>query len=383
MKFKEFIKGQGAIASIFMGVFYAVCMLGIFLVGYTAIPGNIDRLPIAIINDDAGDFGKTIEESLMEQLPFKDIDTDISNEDALEKLSDTDLALVIHIPATFSEDLQSGKVASKIDFTYNEATATASSSSVAQIAATINNQLNANFAEQTAAGMFEGLQVPKEQAAEMAKQIEASYEGNITVMNDIADGMHNNMLPMFLTMALYVGAMIAGMQLVGSFRLNRGKASKTRLFTYMQMTAIIIGIVAGVISTAIAIGITEIDKDMFFQIWGQQILVYWVCFNFTAITVFLLGEGGMILNIPILLAQTIANGATIAYAMMYAPFQWLAHITPMYYSVQASYAGLYGSNDMFPYILGLFAVGIVSMLINILIAWKLHKPLPVEVVEDK
>lgn len=378
MKFKQFIKGQGAIASIFMGVFYAVSMLGIFLAGYTAIPGNIDRLPIAIVNDDAGEYGKTIEKSLIKQLPFKEIDTDISNNKAQEKLSDTDLALVIHIPKTFSADLQSGKTTSKIDFTYNEATATAASSSIASVAKTINDQLNANFAEQTAVGMLQGMQIPEKQAKEMAKQIEASYEGNIKVMNDVPDGMHNNMLPMFLTMALYVGAMIASMQLVGQFRANRNKASKKRLFVYMQLTAVIIGIIAGAISTGIAIGISDISSDAFLKVWGQQILVYWACFNFTSIMVFLLGDGGMVLNIPILLAQTIANGATVSYAMMYAPFQWLAHVSPMFYSVQAYYSSLFGSNATAPFILGLLAVGVGTMLINMLIAWKLHKPHMVE-----
>lgn len=374
MKFKQFIKGQGAIASIFMGVFYAVCMLGIFLAGYTAIPGNIDRLPVAIVNDDAGEYGKTIEKSLVKQLPFEEIDTDISNKKAEEKLSDTDLALVIHIPETFSADLQSGKTTSKIDFTYNEATATAASSSIASVAKTINDQLNANFAEQTAVGMLQGMQIPEEQAKEMAKQIESSYEGNIKVMNDVPDGMHNNMLPMFLTMALYVGAMIAAMQLIGQFRENRNNASKKRLFAYMQITSLIIGVVAGVISTGIAFAVADVDNSLFMQVWGQQILVYWACFNFTSIMVFLLGDGGMVLNIPILLAQTIANGATVAYDMMYAPFQWLAHISPMFYSVQAYYSNLFGNNPTSPFILGLLAVGVGAMLIDMLIAWKVHKP---------
>lgn len=374
MKFKQFIKGQGAIASIFMGVFYAVSMLGIFLAGYTAIPGNIDRLPVAIVNDDAGEYGKTIEKSLVKQLPFKEIDTDISNKKAQGKLSDTDLALVIHIPESFSKDLQSGKTTAKIDFSYNESTATAASSSIASVAKTINDQLNANFAEQTAVGMLQGMQIPEEQAKAMAKQIESSYEGNIKVMNDVPDGMHNNMLPMFLTMALYVGAMIAAMQLVGQFRENRNKASKKRLFAYMQITSLIIGVIAGVISTGIAFAVADVDNSLFMQVWGQQILVYWACFNFTSIMVFLLGDGGMVLNIPILLSQTIANGATVAYDMMYAPFQWIAHISPMFYSVQAYYSNLFGSNATTPFILGLLAVGVGSMLIDMLIAWKVHKP---------
>ena len=190
--------------------------------------------------------------------------------------------------------------------------------------------------------------------------------------------MHNNMLPMFLTMALYVGAMIAAMQLVGAFKANRGKATKTRLFVYVQVTAIIIGILAGLISAAIAFGINDVSGEMFIQIWGQQILNYWVSFNFTATVIFLFGEAGMLLNIPVLLFQTIANGATLSRDLMYAPYEWASYISPMYYSVQAYFANIFGSTSVSPYLIGLTLVGLVAMLINIAIVWIFHKPLQVD-----
>jgi hypothetical protein len=71
MKFTQFLKTKGATATIFMGIFYAIAMLGIFLPGYTSIPGNIDKLPIAIVNDDAGEYGAMIADQLQENLPFK------------------------------------------------------------------------------------------------------------------------------------------------------------------------------------------------------------------------------------------------------------------------------------------------------------------------
>lgn len=380
MKFREFLKSQGARSSIFMGIFYAVCMLGIFLPGYTAIPKNIDQLPIAIVNDDKGEAGAQIVESLTEQLPFKKIETEISNKEALKDLGDNEFALVIHIPESFSADLQNGDVSSSIDFTINEAGATVVSSSMDQVVSQISSQLSTQFSQQTAEGILMNLNVPKEQAQELADKIQNSFVGNVKIMNDMPAGMHNNMLPMFLTMALYVGAMIAAMQLVGAFKANRGKASKTRLFIYVQLTAIIVGLLAGVVSAGIACGINDLNGEMFFKIWGQQILNYWACFNFTAIVVFLIGEAGMILNIPILLVQTIANGATISRDMMYAPYEWASHITPMYYSVQAYFANIFGSTSVSPFLLGLALVGLVAMLINIVIVWFFHKKLPVSEV---
>lgn len=378
MKFTEFLKGKGAGSAIFMGVLYAVCMLGIFLPGYTAIPGNIDKLPIAIINDDAGAFGESIAENLVEQLPFKKIETEISNKVALKDLEDNKLALVIHIPKTFSADLKNSDVTSSIEFTLNEAGATVVASSMNQVVSQINAQLSAQFSEQTAESILMNFNVPEKQAKEMADTIENSYVGNVVTINDIPDGMHNNMLPMFLTMALYVGAMIAAMQLVGAFKANRGKASKTRLFIYVQVTAIIVGVIAGLVSAIIALGINDLSGDLFMKVWGQQILNYWVCFNFTATFVFLIGDAGMVLNIPVLLLQTLANGAVMPREMMYAPYEWASHISPMYYSVQAYFASLFGSTSVSPYLLGLALVGLVAMVINIVIVCFVHKPQPIE-----
>ncbi|QTD41832.1 YhgE/Pip domain-containing protein [Sporosarcina sp. Te-1] len=374
MKFTEFLKSKGATSSIFMGIFYAICMLGIFLPGYTSIPKNIDQLPIAIVNDDAGQFGEQIEESLAGQLPFDNIKTDVTNKEAMQELEDNDLVLVIHIPKTFSSELQNNEGPSSIDFTLNEAGATVVSSTMNQVVSQINSQLQQQFSQQTAEGVLMNFNVPEEQAKELAEKIENSYVGNVVTINDIPNGMHNNMLPMFLTMALYVGAMIAAMQLVGAFRANRNKATKTRLFIYVQLTAILIGVIAGLVSTGVAFGINDLSSDLFLQVWGQQILNYWVCFNFTAIVVFLIGEAGMVLNIPILLVQTIANGATISRDMMYTPYEWASHITPMYYSVQAYFANLFGSTNVSPFLMRLAAVGLVAMLINIIIVWLFHKP---------
>ncbi|AGX06792.1 MULTISPECIES: YhgE/Pip domain-containing protein [Bacillus] len=381
MKFTQFLKTRGAIASIFMGIFYAAAMLGIFLPGYSAIPGNVDQMPIAIVNEDAGTYGAQIAGQLQENLPFKEIETDISNKQAIKDLNHNDLALVVRIPETFSADLQKGEGSTGIDFTINEASATTVSSTMKSVVGEINNQLRSQFSQQTAQGVLMNFNLPEDQAAEMAKKIETAYSGNVISINKIPAGMNNNMLPMFLTMAGYVGAMIGAMQLVAAFRESRGKASKTRLFLYVQLTALLIAVVSSAVAVGVAYLVNEPSGDLFFGIAGQQILNYMVCFNFTAVLVFLIGEGGMVLNLPILLMQTLANGATISREMMYAPFQWMSHISPMYYSVQAYMANMYSSISPSPYLWSMAAVGGAAMLINIAIVAFLHKPAPVVIPE--
>ncbi|MEK4029816.1 ABC transporter permease [Pseudobacillus sp. FSL P4-0506] len=373
MKFIQFLKTKGAIAAIFMGIFYSIAMLGIFLPGYSAIPGNVDKLPIAIINEDTGAYGAKIADQLQENLPFKKIETNLTNSQALKDLEKNDLALVVRIPETFSADMQKGKTASSIDFTINEAGATVVSSTMKSVVTEINNQLSEQFSQQTAQGVLMNFNVPEKQAAELAKKIETAYVGNIVTVNKMPDGMNNNMLPMFLTMAGYVGAMIGAMQLVGAFKSSRGKASKTRLFLYVQLAALLIAVVSSFLAAGVAYLVNQPSGDLFFGLLGQQILNYMVCFNFTAILIFLVGEGGMVLNLPILLIQTLANGATLTRDMMYLPYKWMSYISPMYYSVQSYFANLYGSISPNPYIWSMIAVGAVALLINIAIVAFLHK----------
>lgn len=378
MKFKQFLNLQGFKASIFMGIFYAIAMLLIFLLGYSALPGNMDELKVAIINDDAGESGSQIAEQLTESLPFK-IDTELTNEKALDKLGDNKYALVIHIPETFTENAQKGESA-QIDFTVNEASATMVSSAMSSVVTEINNQLSTSFSTQTAHGVLLNMNVPEEQATAIAEQIETAYVGNYVIMNDVPDGMHNSMLPMFLTMACYVGAMIAAMQLVGAFNLSRGKASKVKLFTYVQGSALIIAVVSTIFALIVAFSIADLDTSIIFKLAAQQILLYMAAFNVCAIFTFLIGEAGMIINIPVLLSQTIANGATMPREMMYGFFNFVSHISPMYYSVQSYYAVMFGSTEQSPFLWGLVAVAAGAMIINMIIVRFVHKDVPLDVI---
>lgn len=381
MKFKQFTKHQGFGASVFMGIFYAIVMLFIYLIGYSASPGNMNKLKIAIVNDDAGELGEQIAKQLGDSLPFN-IELDDTNEKALQKLDDNKIALVIHIPEDFSANVQKGDTA-EIDFTVNEATPSIVSSSMHSIVNEVNEQFSASFSMQMAQRILMNMNVPEEQAIAMAQQIENAYVGNYIIKNDVPEGMQNTMLPMFLTLASYTGAMIAALQLIQAYRSNRGKASRFKLFGYVQLSAFIIAIVSSIFELISAYLITDLNTAIVFKVAGQQILLYMAAFNVCAIFTFLLGQTGAILNIPLLLLQSIANGATMPREMMYGFYEVVSYITPMYYSVNSYYAVMYGSTKQSPFIFGLLAVGIGTLLINLLIVTFLHKrePAPKRIVE--
>ena len=205
--------------------------------------------------------------------------------------------LVIHIPRDFSSNLKSEKGTAGLDFKVNDASPTMISQSMDSIGSEINSQLSKQFSNQTTEGVLKQAKIPDEQMDGLIKQINASYSGDINHINKMPSSMNFKMLPMFLTLAGYVGAMIGAMQLVSAFKENRHRASKTKLFIYVQLTALIIGLASSVISLGIAYLVNDLEADKFLSIFGQLVLNYWVSFNFTAIVVFLIGQAGMILNI--------------------------------------------------------------------------------------
>lgn len=367
MNFKQFLKTKSAIGAIFMGIFYAAALLTIFLPGYKAIPANMSELKIALVNDDQGEYGSNITSQLKESLSFKTIDTDLSNKEALKALEKNEYALVIHIPENFSADAQSGN-GTGIDFTVNEASPSSVSSLMQSVVADINNQFSTTFSQQTAQNILLQFNVSEQQAADLATKIENAYTGNYVIMNDIPAGSENTMLPMFLTTAAYVGSMIAATQLVALFRKHRTEVNRVRLFIYVQATALLIGVLAMTAEVTISYIITDINPDVLWKVALQQILLYLTSFNVCAIPIFLLGESGAILNIPILLIQTLANGSSIPRDMMYWPYELVSYITPMYYSVQAYITTMYGSASPAPHILGLVGVLAGALVINILLA---------------
>ncbi len=64
-------------------------------------------------------------------MPFN-IERDDTNEQALQKLDDNKIALVIHIPQDFSANVQEGETA-EIDFTVNGATSSVVTSTMKSI----------------------------------------------------------------------------------------------------------------------------------------------------------------------------------------------------------------------------------------------------------
>jgi len=367
LRFSKFLKHKAVIGAFFMAIFYQIIMVGSFIPGYSAIPKNTDKLPISIVNDDA-QYGKTIQTQLKKELPFKDINTKQTLKESKKSLNDRDVQLIIHIPKDFTAKLQQGKENPKINFYVNEANPAVVTSTLNIVVDRIGGQLNQQFSESKAKGIFASLNVPEKQADAFAKSVGNSLDTNLVSINKVPDGMHNQMAPMFITMVSYVGAMIASMMLAGAFQAAKTKVSKWKAYGYMQLSTVLLAIIAPVVGLAIVYLVQGYGGETFMQLWGHHALQMFVSLQFTLIFSFLLGQVGMLVNMPLLLIQTIAGGAVMTREMMYWIFEKISYISPMYYSIQADFSILFGGGKLSVYEWQLACVGIVALLINTLTA---------------
>ncbi|MGP3785002.1 hypothetical protein [Paenibacillus sp. 1A_MP2] len=154
------------------------------------------------------------------------------------------------------------------------------------------------------------------------------------------------MAPMFITMALYVGAMIYSMQSVGGLRSLQQQMGKWKAFFSLRLVNLLISLIAPLIAIGIYFMVQGYGMETFMKLWLLHSVQLFVCIEFTSIFIMLLGQGGMLINLPILLSQTIANGTTMPPEMMPGYFKFMSHITPMFYSTHLDYNILFGGENL-------------------------------------
>ncbi|CDN44834.1 MULTISPECIES: YhgE/Pip domain-containing protein [Paenibacillus] len=359
---KAFLKNKMIMSGVFMIVFYQIIMIGIFMSGYSAVPKNLPDLTVAIVNEDPQSGAKFVEQ-LKEQLPFHVV-TDASLDQAKQQLEDREIPFIMHIPADFTGKLSAQGEQAKLDFFINESNPATVTSSMHSVANQVSSSIIAQIQSQSFEGLLQGMKMPADQSKQTVESIMGKVETNIVSTNPQPAGTHNQMAPMFLTMASYVGAMIYSMMSIGTLNQLKGRMGKWRAFGALQGVNALLSLIAPLVGLAVYFSVHGYGAEAFLQMWMVHALEMFVAITFTSLFCLLLGQAGMIVNLPILLTQTIANGAVVPREMMPAYFEWFSYISPMYYTVHLDYNVLFGGGRTAEYLLGLGLVGLGALIVN-------------------
>ncbi|WP_339844209.1 ABC transporter permease [Paenibacillus sp. FSL W7-1088] len=359
---KNILKHGGVKAGIFMIVFYQIVMLTVFMSGYSVIPKNVTNLTVAIVNEDQQS-GTEFVQKLQEQLPFKVV-TNESLVQAKTGLEDRDIHMIIRIPGDFTEELSEQGGKAQLQYLINESNPTTITSSMKNVAAEITAQMGAQVQAQSFEGVLSSMQIPAEQSKQIVESTMGKVSSDIVLSNPQPAGMQNQMAPMFITMALYVGAMIYAMQSIGGMKQLQGQMGKWNAFFAMRGTNLLVSILAPLVGIGIYFMVQGYGVEVFMKMWMVHSLQLFVSIEFTSIFIMLLGQGGMLINMIFVLSQSIANGTSMSPEMMPGYFKFVSQITPMFYSTHLDYNILFGGGKTVEYAVRLALVGLGAFVIN-------------------
>jgi uncharacterized phage infection (PIP) family protein YhgE len=365
MNLAKFLKNKGVIYAIILGIFYQIAMVGLYIYGYHVLPGATNQLGINIVNED-GAQGAVIQEGLVPNLPFKNITSDHDLTESKKELNNREIQMIIVIPQNFTENLAEGK--SAFDFYINQSNTTTAVTTMEAVAKSITSSFNQTIGQGKLTNILNSLNISSSQHESILKQTQNSVVQNNIYINKAPNSMDYIMAPTFLSIATYASSMVVATVLINILAALMPIIGKWKSFWYTEVTGCVIAVLAPLFGVIMARILISTNIQSLVILYLQQIFMQLVTFQFTLIFSLLLGQYGIFINIPLLLAQTIAGGGTMPLQIMPGLFKGISYITPMYPNTQINFGILFGG-PIAAFEIRLLIIFIISFLILLGIVW--------------
>ncbi len=368
MKLIKFLMSKGVIYAIIVAVFYQISMVGLYIYGYHVLPDGVNLLAINVVNQD-GDKGAAIEKEIVPTLTksFSKVITEKSLDESKKKLNNRQIQMIIVIPENFVNNLTTGK--STIDFYIDKSNTTTVVNTMEAVAKSITDNFNQAINLGKLTNILNSLNVNATQQEKITEQLNNSVVQNNVYINKAPSSMDYIMAPSFLSIASYASSMVVAIVLMNIFLAFIPIIGKWKAFKYIEITGCVIAILAPLFGVIMARILISISFQKLLIIYLQQIFMQVTAFQFTLIFSLLFKQNGIFINIPLMLAQTIAGGGTMPLQIMPALFKVISYFTPMYPNTQADFGMLFGG-PTFIFEIRLLAILIISSLILLLIVWR-------------
>ena len=368
MKLTKFLISKGVIYAIILAVFYQIAMVGLYIYGYHVLPNGVNQLVINIVNQDDNK-GAAIEKELVPALSksFNKVITDKGLDESKEELDNRQIQMIIVIPENFVNDLASGN--SKFDFYIDESNTTTVVNTMEAVAKSITDNFNQGINQGKLTNILNSLDVNVTQQEKIAEQFNNSVVQNNVYINKAPSSMDYIMAPSFLSIATYASSMVVSIVLMNIFLAFIPIIGKWKAFRFVEITGCVIAILAPLFGVIMARILISISIQKLGIIYLQQIFMQITAFQFTLIFSVLFGQNGIFINIPLMLAQTIAGGGTMPLQIMPDLFKVISYFTPMYPNTQIDFGLLFGG-PTFTFEIRLLAILITSSLILLAIVWR-------------
>ena len=360
--FKAFLKLPTTKVGIITAVLFQLIFTVVWMTGYQGINDRIDRLNIAIVNEDQA-MGATIAENLQQNLPVG-VKTGMSLAEAQDMLQDRQIQMIAQIPSDFASKAQSQESAS-INYFINESNPVMIKNMMTSIADSITSTVNKQAVTNGMAGILSSqAKLPEEAAQTAANVMSERVVSNIESVN-VVQGMNNQMVPMMMVLASYVGAMIMGQ----NFQIS-SKALGARFGRWQRMAVRLIvtaasSVVVSLVGTSLVAAFGGQMAHGFLALWGFQAL-FLLTFMFMAqMFLFVFDMAGMLFNILVLSVQLVSSGAMMPRELLPEFYQALGNIFPATYAVDGLMNVLFGGTGTSGDVIALLLIIAVSLVLII------------------
>lgn len=320
--FMKFLTTKTTIVGIVVCLAFQLIFGVIWLTGYKDVNNNISNMSISLVNKDTSILGMKIEESITKNIPFT-VKKSNDMKDAKESLEERKAKMIIYIPKDFSKNLK--KSNSVIRYYINESNPVIVKNAMQNVAKNVTESVNNNIHQQSKATLTND-----------------PVSNEIFYSNKI-NSFAYQMLPLMIVLAAYVGSMIMGLNLIQS-AITMKKEHPLRIFLYRNITNITTAIITGLLGTIIILSLTDLNID-FFSLWGYEIICLLAFLSLSQLIFYILGQGGMLLNIIILSIQLVTSGAMVPRETLNKFYFHVSEYLPATYVVDGFYSLLFGGGN--------------------------------------
>ncbi|CAH1205200.1 hypothetical protein PAECIP111893_02305 [Paenibacillus plantiphilus] len=359
-----FMKKPTTIVGIMTAILFQLIFSVIWMTGYDGVT-DVDRmkgLRVGLVVQD-GQIGPAIADKLSQSLPVQ-TEQFASEEEAQEKLDNRELQMVITIPAEFGQSIMTADRTAAIQYTINESNPALIRSMMSTIAAQVTSTLNKEAVGQGVHSVLTQAKMPEEQAAGSAEALSERVVSHLQYTNKV-DGMNNQMVPMMMVLASYVGAMIMGMNLEQSSMAVAAQFGRMKRFAARSIINVISAVVVSLIGSALVLSLGGQAEQGFLAMWGFQSLFVLTFMFVSQLFLILFGMAGMVFNIIMLSLQLVSSGAMLPRELLSDFYITIGNYLPATYAVEGNMNLLFGGPNVWSDSIGLIMIMLVAFAISL------------------
>lgn len=329
---KAYMKKPQTMIGIITAIMFQIIFSVIWMTAYQGVNDRADQLQVALVVEDESAQAQEIAAQLSSSLPFQ-VKEGMTLEDAQARLDAREVQMVIDIPQGFTSQLSTPGGQAVISYTINEANPVTVKSIMSNAAASITATVNAQASTASVMAQLVESGASPDQARQVAQTSVHKVGSELNSIHPV-QGMNNQMVPMMLVLASYVGVMIMGLNVQMSTGMLGNAFTWYEKFGARIMINVVSCLLIALIGSTLVVMLGGQAEQGFLKLWMFQALFVGTFMFFAQLFLIVFGSAGMLFNIIVLSLQLVSSGAMVPRELLSPFYQTIGEWLPASYAVQ-------------------------------------------------